>query len=505
MKDFFSHKLHASGDEWPDKLVELACLFQEFDGKVYNRDNIEAKLTSVSPRASFVSKSFIARDISKYRDEISAYSSYLGLFYISLENGLSIFRLSDTAKKYLLIEEPRVSAFLILQLTLFQFPNASGGVYSKKSVRVQGNTVPGKLDYITNGYHLSPFRLICQALRADSLIHGITPHHPCVTVQEVYTLANLQAVYRAALPDLEAVKHCLIEIRKGSIQLVKKFENRVHILNHTDFLSAIDGSITIRETFSPVDAKRQIDLLEAICKVGVSFNLFDKCKTASDITSVIAEGAWNKYFDGASSLNGEIVEKLTFNPIESAQRSLISDSLPLTAKWSPLTYPLKAVTPDGNSFLDSLRGAYQQNADPEATRIKHQRANLTHKDLTYKMIAFLHSIGAEVSQNEHIDLYAKMTSGRDCIMEVKSVQDENLLSQVRKGLSQLYEYQFRYKDHLQANSTLCLIMPNEPKEISWMQEYLCNYRKIYVCWFDSDEIIFSERCRITADEFFSMS
>jgi len=30
--DLFSHKIHSSGDEWPDKLVEIAAIFNEFVG-----------------------------------------------------------------------------------------------------------------------------------------------------------------------------------------------------------------------------------------------------------------------------------------------------------------------------------------------------------------------------------------------------------------------------------------------------------------------------------------
>ena len=63
--DLFSHKIHSSTVEWQDKLIELACVFAEFDGQVYDRKSIEHRLQTISPRATFV-----ARDASKFRDEM---------------------------------------------------------------------------------------------------------------------------------------------------------------------------------------------------------------------------------------------------------------------------------------------------------------------------------------------------------------------------------------------------------------------------------------------------
>jgi len=65
IRDFFSHKIHSSGMDWPDKLITIATIFNEFDGKPYDRDLIEQRLSKISSRVSGV------RDASKIRDEIS--------------------------------------------------------------------------------------------------------------------------------------------------------------------------------------------------------------------------------------------------------------------------------------------------------------------------------------------------------------------------------------------------------------------------------------------------
>lgn len=113
IRDLFSHKIHSSGRDWPDKLIELAFIFKEFDKKPYNRSKIEEKLFQISPRASVV-----ARDPSKFRDEISAYPAYLGLYRIELVDGIWHFFLSNTAKQFLVCEEPNVPAFMILHWRL---------------------------------------------------------------------------------------------------------------------------------------------------------------------------------------------------------------------------------------------------------------------------------------------------------------------------------------------------------------------------------------------------
>ena len=99
ISDIFSHKIHASNEDWGEKLVEIAFIFNQFDGQVYSREKIENALKSISPRAALA---IDARDPSKFRDEISAYPAYLGLYRLEIEEGQWILRLSESAKKFLM-------------------------------------------------------------------------------------------------------------------------------------------------------------------------------------------------------------------------------------------------------------------------------------------------------------------------------------------------------------------------------------------------------------------
>ena len=124
-------------------------------------------------------------------------------------------------------------------------------------------------------------------------------------------------------------------------------------------------------------------------------------------------------------------------------------------------------------------------ADPELTRIKRQRRNLAHRELVSKMDDWLRSLNAEPKENEHIDLCAHIPSDGFFIFEMKS-GGENILDQIRKGVSQLYEYRYRYRDEIKGEDiTLCLVLPENPESIPWITDYLCEDRGISLCWFDS--------------------
>jgi hypothetical protein len=52
--DLFSHKIHSSSDEWPEKLAEIAAIFNEFDGQLFSRQAFEERLQRISPASALV-------------------------------------------------------------------------------------------------------------------------------------------------------------------------------------------------------------------------------------------------------------------------------------------------------------------------------------------------------------------------------------------------------------------------------------------------------------------
>jgi hypothetical protein len=489
--DLFSHKIHSSGLEWQDKLIELACIFSEFDGKVYNREEIENRLQQISPRATFV-----ARDPSKFRDEISAYPAYLGLYRLELQNDIWIFRLSETAKRYLVSEEPNVSAFMLLQMTLFQYPNGMGVAYYSNSnkLRIQANTRDRTFEFIENGIHISPLRLISKALLGDSLIKQISPLEAFVTYKEIFVLANDERTSKLASPKIENIITVLTEYREGLLEAPSRFESRFHILNHTDFIKCHKGGLSLRETVTGKDKFDILKKFETINNITTQFTGFDHVNSETAFIEKIQEGAWGKYFDSLNTLSGEIIEIIANDIIEQIPTPTFEaiHEIPVVSQ-PPKTYPFKqrseSVKP--TSYISKRT----QLADPEVTRIKRQRSNLTHKLVLQQLDEYLREIGVMPLDNEHIDLFAKIPNDGSFIFEIKSATQNNLLFQTRKGLSQLYEYRFRYKEEIGYDTTLCLVFPKEPNEIDWLDEYLCIDREIAVCWFsDNGQLNYSENC-----------
>ena len=210
--DLFSHKIHSSGDEWPDKLSELAAIFGEFDGELFDRAKFEGRLRKISPRSSYLTGKGGRIDPSKFRDEISAYPAYLGLYFLEPSSSGWVVRVSATAKRFLLREEPDVASFVRLQLPLFQFPNAMGAAYRPftNNLRIQANARDRALEYIGQGIHLSPIRLIAVALKADAELRSLDLHQASVHLRRSFW-SRKHPENQQASPTQAGPRHCYPE------------------------------------------------------------------------------------------------------------------------------------------------------------------------------------------------------------------------------------------------------------------------------------------------------
>ena len=483
IKDLFSHKIHSSHDEWPDKLADIAAIFNEFDGQLFDRDIIEKRFQKISPRASYLN----SRDPSKFRDEISAYPAYLGLYYLKASPTGWIVNITETTKRFLVNEEPDIASFLRLQLPLFQYPNAMGTVHKSytNKIRIQSNTSQRTLEFINQGIHLSPLRTICVALKADAHLKHGSILDASVSHREIFELANSSLINQKALPLFDEVVQLLDSIRTGQFRPHMNFENRFHILKHTEIFSSENGFIKIRKGVNEADNNQLIKQLNTIASIGNEFTFFDKCSDEKRLKESIKTGAWGEYFDGVMSLPSHVVETLTTDKaVDIAILTQPYVKKDTSINLSPVAeiYPFRVRNRD--LPIPKPYDRKKELADPEVTKIKRQRRNLAHKELIDLMDSWLIKIGAQPKENEHIDLFAEIPGDGSFIFEMKS-GGESLLEQIRKGLSQLYEYRYRYRNKLQYEEiSLCLVLPENPTSIPWITDYLCSDRKINICWFD---------------------
>lgn len=490
IEDLFSHKIHSSGEEWSEKLIELAFIFSKHDGLEYDRDEIENDLNRISPRSSLV-----ARDRSKFRDEYSAYPAYFGLYRMEQRAGRWHIFMSETAKKFLIREEPDIASFLRLQMTLFQYPNGMGAAYNRNGgLRLQANTKDRTLEFIRSGVHLSPLRLIVSSLFADMEIRQVPINDAIITIREIFALANDPSVNNNALPQFENLIEKLIQVRNGLILPPQRFENRFHLLSHLDLFQISSQSVQIKECSNSIEQENLLKKLDAIRNVDLQFIGFDSATNGSELEQNIFDGDWGRYFDALMTLPNNFISAISEDGVSALPVSQTEEIITISFP-QPETYSLR----HRNDDIEN-RPVYPSSgrilADPEITRIKRQRRNLEHKILVEKVDSILRSIGASPMENEHIDVYADIPSDGAFIFEVKS-GGENILEQVRKGLSQLYEYRFRYKNLLNPDLHLCMVLPSEPMEIPWIIEYLCNDRKICLCWFEENNTLaFPEYCAV---------
>lgn len=378
-------------------------------------------------------------------------------------------------------------------MLLFQFPNGSGATYSHDHVSIKPNAASKTLEYIQNEMHVSPMRLITCALAADAKLREVEILNAKADYSEIYFLANDATVRKHALPNINQVASRLDEFRRSDRRLPFHFERRFHLLKHTEIFEINAGGITFRETEGVEDSTNLKAKIEAILREKVEFRGFDHSRSAAEIGNVVRSGTWGKYFDGVQSLSASTVEILGVSelatreiaidrrlPIQTAAIQPRSDELPFNYPWRDF----QPLTPSANPSSSRTRGQY---ADPEVTRIKLQRRNLTHKILLGKIDELLATHNARTQETEHIDLFASIPNDGSFLFEVKS-GGENLLDQIRKGISQLYEYRYRYASAVPNDVHLCLVLGEQPIRVPWVKDYLINDRGIALCWVNQDGV-----------------
>lgn len=481
LTDFFSHKIFSSDQGWANRLCATAHVFHRYNGKCFQscRDELTKECETISPRFSTF------RSNSAWRDEMTAYVSHLGVARFRRESEAWIIEATKTAQRFLLGEAPDVAAFLRMQLPLFQFPNAMGVQFKGKGW-VVANALQKSWEYVQAGMHVSPVRLLAVALKADAELRGVELLKAKVAAGELYALANHREVYPHVLPEKEIVGKVLKRIRDGKIEPPKKFEARFHLLNHMQVFEANrKGEIGFRPFAGDADAELLRSHFDEIANLEECFKGFDGCKDKCELSERILSGEWGVYFDALARLPTDKVlsiarDETTGYPEKMSEPKILGGGLP----------PLRTFNTQVRPYTDEnpLKLA-QILADPEITRIKKERRNTAHALMVALLLEWLQDriCVKKVGDSKHIDLWAELPDGRVFIFEVKSGGD-GISEQVRKGISQLYEYRYRYSQEISKfkKARLCLVLPGEPS-IDWMPDYLCKDRGINLCLLPDEE------------------
>lgn len=149
---------------------------------------------------------------------------------------------------------------------------------------------------------------------------------------------------------------------------------------------------------------------------------------------------------------------------------MAQDSEPLF----PKTYELKEYQQQAERILEKS-GTVSYLVD----QARVERARTSHKTLVNLMAGRLREAGSIPKSNRFVDLSARW-QGSDYLFEMKSTTESNLESQIRRGLSQLYEYRFIQDAR---NAKLVLVLENSlPMKLGWIERYLTEDRGIFLVW-----------------------
>ncbi len=117
--------------------------------------------------------------------------------------------------------------------------------------------------------------------------------------------------------------------------------------------------------------------------------------------------------------------------------------------------------------------------------VAKERANKSHFNLEKLLVETSKKLGLSPKYNQNIDLSFDTNDGT-VLAEIKSCTDGNFHSQFRKGISQLFEYRYLYKDQVQREVGLLLLMETSPPASKkWLIDYATTLG-VTVAWKDPD-------------------
>ena len=482
IRKFFTHKIQSTELDWQDFLLNVADVCSRFDGQPYDREAITHEFELLSDRDPYV-----IRDPSFFRDKFSAYASSLGVYYVTREKDLWVTRLTRAARDLLCCTEPDPGAFCTVQLALFQYPAGYGVTHHKDGHprKLQANVRDDIVAHVAAGIRLVPLRVIAKLFLAYAE-SGSDLRSTELTFGSLLNLFNLPSINgnpsatNAAVYD--AYQHAS-SAPSFATEVVGRFKRNFHILEQTGLFKRTKDKTalcldlgTTQDQFDSVLRK-----CKAIASLTSFYDEFHQCADAPDPGKCVNEIAlnlgWGAYFDGGN-LPSAVLSEL-------APGTVLTHPDPLATVVSNGPYPafpdLEPYGPSRSRPRPAPLTGSESPSDPEQARILKEKANRSHARIVALLAATARGQGAEPKDNIYVDL---CIPEYPAIVEVKSCNQTNMLDQVRKGVSQLYEYRFR--SGLE-NAALCLALEEEPLgRNAWLIRYLLDDRGIYPIWVAGD-------------------
>lgn len=263
-------------------------------------------------------------------------------------------------------------------------------------------------------------------------------------------------------------------------ELGREYVNASHPVKHEIF---------VRATLSNPLFQRLLPFLEGKGSVGASRPELERF-----LAQVATLGAKSMVERRVSSYIGWLIK---LGLATTVKGQLILDRLPSAVPLIRYESDAEPVFPNRYELKE-----YQEQAKRVATKREtinyyvdqaaHERAAIGHEKLVNLVAERLRQRGALPKANRYIDLSARWGKC-DFLFEMKSTTDENPHVQVRRGLSQLYEY--RYVQNV-PEAKLVLVIENPlPHRLRWIENYLTGDRGVFLVWDGNGQLSSSPETR----------
>jgi hypothetical protein len=484
---FLANKIQSTEADFEEYLIDVSTIFAEFDGQTYDRDAIVDRFLVLSGRSNESE-----RDPSFYRDKFSSYASYLGILIVVREGNRWVCRLSDAASQLLCGDEPNVRAFSRVQLSLLQYPYIVGTQYTSKSAFINDKALKPIKKLLEAQVKVVPFRLILRALRVKAETSNIHLSNVSLTHKEIFCLFNNTSTNQHPNPSEDEISRVLglsEDEELSSTTNLQEFQRNFHFLETTGLIKRSEGSLMLDLSNDLESSRSKLEMVNTIASMTSfceDFYNYGSLSIEAHLKQMAYDAVWSQYYDG-SKLPQDVYSRLTGgspnDQILSTQVASEETDEPFTIS-STVTLP--PLTPR-QAFRSPPRtsSSNESTADPELTQLKRQKSNAYHRLLVRKVEEQLRARGCnEPRDNIYIDLAGEL-NGIKILFEMKSCNSNNVISQIRKAVSQVYEYRYRYSHEFPQESTLlCIVAQERPDD--WWLNYLINDRGINVIWLEGD-------------------
>jgi hypothetical protein len=133
---------------------------------------------------------------------------------------------------------------------------------------------------------------------------------------------------------------------------------------------------------------------------------------------------------------------------------------------------------------------YSAPSDPELASLRLERANRVHAELVAFLAGRLQKMGyTPIEDPGTFDL--AVTSPHSIIFEVKSVHATNTTSQIRKAVSQLFEYRWIHREFFDTPPMLAIVVNQNPGRdlLPGYIEFLSHDLNIQVFWIENQDLV----------------